>query len=208
MGVSFVTAGFLGFGELAGLVAGAFAEVELRLRARLTFLGLQADVGAIGLELARFHVVVQEARQDFVHDLVAQGRIFDRKGDLDAADEISRHPISAREINIRVAVVREIIDPAVLEETADDTDDANVFAQARNLGPQTTNAADDQIDLHPGAGSFIELLDDLLIDERIEFHDDARRSRPATAWSRSRSIKPISRLLRSNGATSNFSRPG
>ena len=64
----------------------------------------------------------------------------------------------------------------MLEKSADDAEDADIFAQPGNLWPQTTNAADDQIDLHAGAGSFVEFLDDLLIHERVEFHDDAAGS--------------------------------
>src|SRR5207247_8853181 len=58
------------------------------------------------------------------------------------------------------------------EEAADDADDANVFAQVWNFRAQTTDAAHDQIDFHPGAGSFVEFLDNLLIDERVELYDN------------------------------------
>ena len=44
-----------------------------------------------------------------------------------------------------------------------------------DLRPQAANAANDQVDFHSGAGSFVELFDDLLVDERIEFNDDAAR---------------------------------
>ena len=40
-------------------------------------------------------------------------------------------------------------------------------------GPQATDAAHDEVDLHAGAGGFVEFLDDFLIHERIELHDDA-----------------------------------
>ena len=61
----------------------------------------------------------------------------------------------------------------MFEEPADDADDANVFAQVRNPRAQATDAAHDQVDLHAGAGGFVEFLDDLLVDERIELHDHA-----------------------------------
>ena len=44
-----------------------------------------------------------------------------------------------------------------------------------DLRTQATNAAHDQIDLHPRARSLIKFLDDLLIDQRIQLRDDARR---------------------------------
>ena len=64
----------------------------------------------------------------------------------------------------------------MLEKTADNADNANVIAQAGDLRAQTTNTAHDQIDCHLGRGGFVERLDDLLIDQRIEFGDDSGRS--------------------------------
>src|SRR5947207_15418435 len=65
--------------------------------------------------------------------------------------------------------------PAVLEKPAYNTDDANVFAEIGNFRTQTTDTADDQIDSHIRAGSFIKLLDDLLIDQRVQLRDNAGR---------------------------------
>ena len=79
---------------------------------------------------------------------VAQRRRFDRKSDLDPAIEIARHPVGARQIEIGLAGVLEIVNPAVLEETADNADDADVFTQPGNFRPQAADAPDDQIDFH------------------------------------------------------------
>ena len=73
-----------------------------------------------------------------------------------------------------------------------------------NLRPQATDAAHDQVDLHAGAGSFVEFLDDLLVDERVELHDHARRLCRRAAWSRSRSIMPMTRLLQIEGRDQQF----
>src|SRR4051794_37586124 len=128
---------FLGFGQLASLAAGALAEVELSLRARLSFFALQPNVASVGLQFARFHVVIQETREDVLHDFVAQDRIFDWKGDLHAANEIPRHPIRARHVKHRLAAVLEIVNAAVLQEAPDNADDADVFAQAWDFWPET-----------------------------------------------------------------------
>ena len=61
----------------------------------------------------------------------------------------------------------------MLEKTAHDTEDTNVFAQAGDFWPQATNAPDDQINGYIGAGSFVKFLDRFLIHEMIEFCDDA-----------------------------------
>ncbi len=107
--------------------------------------------------------------------MIAQLGRLDRKGDFDPAKKISRHPIGAGEIDFGLPAIFEIIDPAVLEKPADDADDANVIAQARNLRSQTTNPAHDQVDCHFSARRFVKFFDDLLIDQRIEFGDDAGR---------------------------------
>src|SRR6266567_9546134 len=96
--------------------------------------------------------------------MIAQRRSLDWKCDFDPAEKVSRHPIGAGEIQFGLAAIFEKIDPAVLKKTANNAKHANVIAQTRDLRPQTTNAAHDQIDRHLRRGSFIECLDDLLID--------------------------------------------
>ena len=135
----------------------------------------QSTIGSVRLQFARLDVIVQKTGKHFVDDLVAQRRIFHRERHFDAPEKISRHPIGAGEEDLWAAGIFKIINPAVFEKSADDADDANIFAQAGNFRAQTTDAADDQIDLHAGAGSFVKFLDDLLIDERIEFRDHAGR---------------------------------
>src|SRR5262249_38677019 len=101
-----------------------------------------------------------------VNDLVAQRLVFHRERQFDPPIEISRHPICAREKDLGLACIFEVKNPAVLEKPANDADNANVFAEIGNLGTKTTDTADHDIDRHICAGSFVKLLDDLLIDER------------------------------------------
>src|SRR5207247_6967646 len=81
--------------------------------------------------------------------------------------KITGHPIRAGEINVRLAGVFKIVNAAVLEKTSDDTDDANVFTQARHSRSQTADPADDEIDFHARARCFIEFLDDIVVNEGI-----------------------------------------
>ena len=76
-----------------------------------------------------------------------------------------------------------------------------------NLRPQAADAADDQVDLHSGAGGFVEFFDDLLVDERVELGDDARRlaGSGVIAFAFDQADQAV---FRSNGATSSFSKPG
>ena len=57
-------------------------------------------------------------------------RIEHRERDLDPAEEVASHPVGAREPDLVAAVVREIPDPAVLEEAADDRAHADVLGEA------------------------------------------------------------------------------
>ena len=141
--------------------------MPLRLRAGLRTFGFQAPVSSVRQKLARFHAVVQKTWKHLVNDLVAQRWVFDRKRQFDPTVEISRHPICAREEDLGLTGIFEVKNPAVLEKPANDTYDANVLAEIGNFGTQTTDTADDQIDRHLCAGSFVEFFDDLLIDQRI-----------------------------------------
>jgi hypothetical protein len=71
---------------------------------------------------------MQKAWQSFVDQLIAQRRVFDRKRNLHAPQKIPRHPIRARQKDFRLSIVGKVIDPAVLEEPANDAKHANVFA--------------------------------------------------------------------------------
>src|SRR6267378_5559355 len=108
--------------------------------------------------------------------MIAQRRCLDWECDFDPAEKVSRHPIGAGEKQFGLAAVLKVVDPAVLEKPADNADDVNVIAQAGTFWPQTTYPAHDQIDRHLRRRGFIECLDDLLIDQRIEFGDDSGRS--------------------------------
>src|SRR3954468_9087405 len=64
----------------------------------------------------------------------------------------------------------------MLEEAADDADDANAVAHVLNPWAQAANTANDQVDLHPRLGRAIQRVDNLSVDERVHLADDARRS--------------------------------
>src|ERR1043165_9543514 len=141
--------------------------MPLCLYARLRSFGLQSSVSATRLKLARFYSIVQEAWKHFVDDLGAQRRVLDRKRQLDAPVEISWHPLCARKEDPGWTCIYEIKNAVVFEKPPNDTDDANVFAQVRNFGTQTTDAADDEIDGYLCAGRFVKFFDRFLIDKRI-----------------------------------------
>ena len=101
--------------------------------------------------------------------------MLDRKSDFDTPEKIARHPVGAGEKHLSLTGILKIINPAVLEKTAHNAEDADVFAQAGDFWPQAANAPDDQINGHFCARSFVKFLNCLVIDEMIEFCDDAGR---------------------------------
>ena len=66
----------------------------------------------------------------------------------------------------------EIVDPAMLQEAADDAADMDVLADARHLGFQAADAADDQIDPDAGLAGFVQFHDDAFIGQGIHFRND------------------------------------
>src|SRR4029079_15615792 len=110
-------------------------------------------------------MVVQEARQHFRDYFVPERRILNWEGDFYPSNKVSWHPIRAGEKDLLFPSVFEIVNPTVFKETSYNANDSNVLAQIWNLWTQTTNAANDQVNFHPGAGSLVKFLDDFLIHE-------------------------------------------
>src|SRR5437016_11878862 len=138
--------------------------MPLSLGTRLRPLRFQAPILPIWLQLPRLNAIVQETRKHLVDNLIAQCRIFDRKPELNAPIKISRHPICAGKEHSRLAGILKIKNPAVLNKTANNADDADIVAQAGHFGPQAPDAPDDQIDGYLCTRSFVKFLNDLLID--------------------------------------------
>ena len=67
-----------------------------------------------------------------------------------AVIDVARHQVGAAHVDFFLAVVVEVVNAAVLQEPADDADDADVFADVRQARAQTANAAHQQIDFDAG----------------------------------------------------------
>src|ERR1700684_1982361 len=86
---------------------------------------------------------------------------------------MARHPVAAADIDFFVAVVAEVVNPAVLEEAAHDAAHADAIAQTAYTRPQGANATHDEIDLHSGLRSAIQGLNHVLVEQCIHLGDDA-----------------------------------
>src|SRR5204863_1374190 len=99
----------------------------------------------------------------------------DREGHFHTPCEIARHPVPAGDIELRLATVLEAEDAAVLEEAIDHREHLDVLADSGYAGNETADAADQEVDLHPGARGAVERGDGRGIDQRIHLGRDARR---------------------------------
>ena len=119
--------------------------------------------------------MMAEDFQDF-SEAVAEGGVFDGGDGFDAPIEVAVHPVGGADVKLFVAVVEEVIDAGVFEETAQDAVDGDVFGHAFDAGPEAAESADDELDFDAGAGGGIELVDDLGVLQRVHLRGDSRRA--------------------------------
>src|ERR1700687_567199 len=95
-----------------------------------------AQVAPVLLQKSGFRIVGKVCSQNLVHHAIAQQRVLKREQDFHALVQVARHPISAAQVDLRLAAVLEVKDSAVLEEPAHDTADVDAVADATNPRPQ------------------------------------------------------------------------
>src|SRR5215471_6182910 len=110
------------------------------------------------MHLPGLRIVGQVFLKSLFHHALADLGIERWKGDLDAAEEVTVHPVGAGEIHGAAAL--EIIDTMMLEEAADDRAHADVLGQPWDPGAQRANPTNDQVDLDAGLRRLVELTDD------------------------------------------------
>src|SRR6266487_6287508 len=104
-----------------------------------------------------------------------EGHVVNRRHGFHPAIQVPRHPVGGTEKELLLTSIREVEESRVLEKSADDTDDSYPIADAWHAGAEATDAPHDQIDFHSRLGRRVECLDDLCIDDRIQFGNDPRR---------------------------------
>src|SRR6185436_202708 len=106
-----------------------------------------ARVTPVGAERPRLDTVTPHGPEDLVHQAPFQRIVEDRVHDLDAATEVSRHPVGARAVDLFGSAVLETKDARVLEEAVDDGVDSDALAHACNARSEAADAAHQEIDL-------------------------------------------------------------
>ena len=61
--------------------------------------------------------------------------------------DIARHQVGAADVDLLLAAVVEVVNAAVFQKTPHDADHFDVIADPRHAGPQTADAAHQQLDL-------------------------------------------------------------
>ena len=102
------------------------------------------------MQNARVQGVAQLGGKCVLHQPAASGGILDREEHFDPAEKIPRHPVGAACEERGVAVVFEIVNARVFEETPDDAAHADVFGETLHPRHEAADAAHDEIDLHAG----------------------------------------------------------
>src|ERR1700680_2062234 len=126
------------------------------------------------MEIPRLSVVGEASFQQRPHARM-QKAIFNWSDNLHAPIEVAGHPVGGSEVDLFVAVVPEIEDAGVLEKPPNDAYNSDSIADSGNSRPKAADAADDQIDLNAGLRSFVEMCNNVRVNERIDFRDDSTR---------------------------------
>ena len=127
-------------------------------------------IGGIAPQFAQLGGVAH-ANVDVGEDAPAQLDVEHRPRDLYALVEVARHEVGAAQVDGAVVVGAEAVDAAMLEQAPDDGDDAHVFGGALHAGNEAADSADEQGHFHAGVRRFGNLLDDLLVGDRIRLHE-------------------------------------
>ncbi len=150
-----------------------FPEKQLAVQRREVF-WLHAHIRAVWHEHVGLGVILQHRSQD-VHDPLLQITLHHGKQNLDAGDHIASHPVRAGQVHFWIAAIAKGVNATMLQISADDARDPDVFADAGNAWTQAANAADDQIDFHPGARGAVQRFDDFLVGQSIHLGGDVSR---------------------------------
>src|SRR5205085_7711745 len=150
-----------------------FDECFLASHRRIIFRSAAAIV-SVGVESPALHVVGERERKGLPVDASGQDRVANGKRDLDATKKISRHPVAAGNVELRLAAVFETKYARVLEETIDDRRDADVLTHRCHTRHEAADAANEEIDFHAGVAGAIERVDDRRLHESVELRHDRR----------------------------------
>ena len=112
---------------------------------------------------------------NFTQDPLLQAFFIDRTGHLHTLLRIAGHHIGAGDEDALIRAAAKAVDAGMFQITSDDAVHFHMFRIAGNARQQTTDAADDQTDLHTGAACLLQTVDDLAVRQRVQLHEDLSR---------------------------------
>ena len=110
---------------------------------------INVDIARVALHISCIGRVAEHGVQDSEGASLLHF-ILDGEDKLDAAIQITRHPVGTAHVDARITAVFKAEDAAVLEELTDNAHNCDVVAHAGNAGDQTADAANDHADLYTG----------------------------------------------------------
>src|SRR5579864_1087216 len=90
--------------------------------------------------------------------------------------EVTRHPIRAGNVDLLIAAIEVIEDPAVFQEAAHHAANGNVVADSGQARTQGTHPANNQVNLYSGLRRVVQGLNHILIQQRIHLGDNSCRA--------------------------------
>ena len=105
-------------------------------------------------------VIVLGHRQDLL-DLGNEGRIAHLRNRFNTAIKVAFHPVGRADVVLARPAVLEAEEPAVLEESTRDAEDANRVRESAHAGAQATEATHVEHDRNAGPARPVQLADDL-----------------------------------------------
>src|SRR4029078_2966539 len=110
----------------------------------VVYLSLHACRGPVLQQLPALLGILQVRDHDLFENLLMYRRILQWTEDFDAPVEVPRHHVGRRDIHSRFRAGQALthtkaVDPAVLEEAADDRLDPDIFRKACYAGPQAAD---------------------------------------------------------------------
>ncbi len=133
---------------------------------------IQARVQAVRAEDACPDTILERGFKHFLGDLTEKHRVFDREHQFHAPVQVAAHQVGAAQEELRVSAVFEEKDTAVFQKPADDTDDADIVADAFDARSQAADAANDQVDGDARLGGCVQKLDHPGVGEGIHLEDE------------------------------------
>ena len=106
------------------------------------------------------------------HELLLHLRIVNGAGNLHPTVEVPGHKVRRGDVYLGIRSPAEAVDPPVLQVTAHNAGDVDIFRVGGDSRPQAADAPEDHLDLNTGAGGLCQLVHDLTLGHGVGLDAD------------------------------------